>query len=397
MDCVTHSAHITWTITNFHNRTGLLVSPPFGPSDCQWELNLYPQGNGFSRGSHIGLFLKVIKSSLELQSDSSLQKWSRPILYFHLAICDGNSGRNAIIKERNAQGSQGFGFGFSHPVSWGWDTMLPVTALDRLLTAEGEMVVAASVSWKQKTDSMMTGHSTLGSDSSVHDCYQLLFNDWLSDLQLVIDYCDPVLQPSDTGSKRSAGTLRSTTDSEKDGSLELPQSSHAESNPTLHTVIPAHRAILASRSTYFCTMLQSGFAESSQSNDSGDLSVIHITQFTPQEIRAMLEFIYTGNLITPPTDFAQRTRLLHTADYYQLANLYVYTSRLIVDLDINLNSIFTVLEIAHKYSSVSVYLKSCCMTYIHEHLKDLKKLQSFKEWIQTTDSRDLIVELFSVL
>jgi hypothetical protein len=54
--------------------------------------------------------------------------------------------------------------------------------------------------------------------------------------------------------------------------------------------IPAHRTILAARSTYFRTMFSSGMKEAQEGND------IIVQDTSPEAFRAMLLYLYTDEL-----------------------------------------------------------------------------------------------------
>ncbi|KAJ3328747.1 hypothetical protein HDU76_009360 [Blyttiomyces sp. JEL0837] len=140
-------ATILWCIPHFRRHTAKISSPVFGPSSCQWELSLYPEGHGPTRGTHIGLFLDVVKSDTE---KSQGDQYSRPLLSFKLSILRrGNRDAEPVVhKERDPANGDGFGNGFSHPRSWGWAAMLPVNRLGEALTGEGTLVVYGEVVWQ---------------------------------------------------------------------------------------------------------------------------------------------------------------------------------------------------------------------------------------------------------
>ena len=86
--------------------------------------------------------------------------------------------------------------------------------------------------------------------------------------------------------------------------------------------IPAHRTILAARSTYFRTMFSSGMKEAQEGND------IIVQDTSPAAFRAMLLYLYTeGNdIIVQDTSPAAFRALL----------LYLYTDELAFDDSVEL-------------------------------------------------------------
>ncbi|KAJ3118690.1 hypothetical protein HDU96_010020 [Phlyctochytrium bullatum] len=277
----------------FRRQTAKLVSPAFGPPGCLWELTLYPEGHGQTRGTHLALYLDVVKSEDEMAQGDA---FSRPIVSFHLAIMKrGSRDEYLVQKEREPANRDGFGAGTSHPKSWGWATMLPVSRLQDAITADGTLAVYGEVVWYQPRGAMARIMDRLGNPPEPSS-ERLLFSNILADVVFAVygparageeeevdnddeaeehDTKNPVivdgLPPS---RKRKLGDLDDIdTGQQSNENLgpqldSLTQRSYTRT-PTIRTrpsrcrkLIAAHRAILASRSDYYYTMFSCGLHES---------------------------------------------------------------------------------------------------------------------------------------
>ncbi|KAL2917421.1 hypothetical protein HK105_203086 [Polyrhizophydium stewartii] len=514
-------ASLVWVVPQYPRQTGKITSPVFGPPDCAWELSIFTEGSGATRNTHFALFLDVVLSESEA---ASAGRWSRPIEHFNLKVLRRGSSREALVaKERTPRGAQGFGAGFAHPHSWGWNAMMPVARLPEALGPDDSLVISAEVVWLQSAElagllGVANSHSALAHAHAIHAAHgplplaagaapraprgtedDLLFSDWLADVEFVVRHrpppppsvsgsethqhqhqhqhqhlqfqqqqqrqqqdCSPhdQQQPADDDSAAatapaaepaavygapgaalvpppSSGDLMSMSSSSSlsssdstplapadavrdagpDGDSDAASDADADAADDYAVVIPAHRAILASRSEYFATMFRSGFAEGRNTTtaqatrtagsrgspaakpraDAPARTVLHVTDFSPAEVRNMLELIYCGRLASPPTTFEARAALVRIADYYQLPQVHAYAGTLIMDVDMTLETCLDVLELAHTYSSVSLHLKTASLAFIRENFTKIKDTEYFQAWVRATDQRTLIGELFMLL
>ncbi|KAJ3300009.1 Radial spoke head 14 [Borealophlyctis nickersoniae] len=357
----------------------------------------------------MGLFLDVVKS----EADKALgDAWSRPLVFFRLSVLKKNTRETVAHKEREPAGQEGFGNGFSHPRSWGWAAMLPLARLGEALTADGTLVVHAEVCWQNRAE--LVGLLNIAA-KSCPSSGGLLFSERLSDVRFRVMERTPeessmAGEPMDDGGDEISGRSPSESSGAEDeddsnsgeeslGRSAEPGRANGREEGKMRTLsmgkmvsIPAHRAILASRSDYFSTMFSSGLREG-QSQD----SIVDIPDFSASAVRAMLEYLYTGRLATSPADRPSRAELIRLADRYQLSGLHNYIGAMMMEKDLSLDSAVDLLELADIYSSASGELKAACLGFVKENISKLKIREPFREWVRGTDRRDLLVELFALM
>ncbi|KAI9009435.1 hypothetical protein BC832DRAFT_551203 [Gaertneriomyces semiglobifer] len=481
-------ATLTWCIPNFRRQTNKIVSPTFGPASCTWELSLYPEGHGTTRDTHMGLFLDVVKT----EAETSLgDQWTRPILNFRLSVMKKGTREAVVVKEREPAGQEGFGRGFTHPRSWGWAALLPLSRLSEAVDGNGTMTVCAEVTWMGRAE--LVKLLERGRDQAREG--SLLFKWVLADVRFAVrkrqlsdsrgmdrhggcsrqpgdhtgngslfdvphddddgdenddDDEDLMSSPADDASASSPPTRRPLSTASSTSSVSLPCLTISTTTspsttkprtltPPAHTrtdhpssldapttpiddlhydIIPAHRAILASRSDYFTGMFTSGLLESSTSNsfnsstsspshntnNTNNLPTILIHDFDPLTIRCMLQFLYTSTIPPPTTTqtssripFSTLCQLIRLADLYILPSLHVHVTALLLEHDLSHSTILQLLELGDTYSNVSTGLKRACLGYVREHLKELRGMEEWRAWVASGRAGRVLVEVFDVL
>lgn len=427
-------ACITWTIPQFLRISSKTSSSEFGTESCLWELTIYPEGNGQTRGTHIGLFLDVVRSEKERQLGSA---WRRPIVSFKLSVMSRSLREPLISKERHPANTEGYGQGFSHPRSWGWAAMLPKSRLSEVLAPNDTLAIRGEVVWHDTAElSSLVKQACSFAVGSGASFSSLLLSEWLSDVTFIVasdkqmteesslsssqgcqddgmdsdEHQNSVVEKMDSEyvDRRSDSDANSysldvdSSSNRRDGSIDMnaiqrPLVHSGKSSSTLMgtaTEFPAHRAILVSRSEYFATMFKPFFAEGS---DSGNKAIVNIVDFAAEDVRCMLEYIYCSDIISPPDTFEGRLRLLRLADRYQLPAMHSYIGTLIIDNDLNEETCLYILEVAQMYSSASQDFKQSCLRYVQSCLSSLRDKPHFKSWLLNTEHRGLLVEFFSLI
>ncbi|KAJ3288936.1 BTB and MATH domain-containing protein 41 [Borealophlyctis nickersoniae] len=153
--------------------------------------------------------------------------------------------------------------------------------------------------------------------------------------------------------------------------------------------IPAHRAFLHA-SAYFR-------AHASFSSNQGTPGNQLNSDFSSLTIRSMLEFLYTGSLIThAPQSSSERRDLIRLADMYQIPNLHAVVAESIVANDLNEKNARELLVFAHKHggSSGCGLLRDACVVMVRSNLKTYALEKGFAEWIMGLDP-DLVKPLYA--
>ncbi|KAJ3279913.1 BTB and MATH domain-containing protein 41 [Borealophlyctis nickersoniae] len=142
--------------------------------------------------------------------------------------------------------------------------------------------------------------------------------------------------------------------------------------------IPAHKALL-----YPCEYFRALF--SFNLNQSGDGGKIIKSHFSSTVIRSMLEFLYTGYIITyAPQTFEERCDLVRLADMYHLPNLHALIAQLIIAKDLTNSNAEEILKFAHKYGEGPGcgLLRDACLQVVRQKLKtSTLQPEGYGKWI----------------
>ena len=146
--------------------------------------------------------------------------------------------------------------------------------------------------------------------------------------------------------------------------------------------IPAHRNILSARSSYFATMLASGFAEGQRGAN------IVINNTTPSAFRSLLAYLYTDKLDCSEDDIVH---VMHKAHEMDEARVFAHCLRY---CKINLsspNAIGWLLD-AHHYHLDE--LKEVASAYVASHLRRIRMVA--RESLQRlSEHPDLMLEVIA--
>ncbi|XP_042397409.1 BTB/POZ domain-containing protein At1g01640-like [Zingiber officinale] len=152
--------------------------------------------------------------------------------------------------------------------------------------------------------------------------------------------------------------------------------------------VPAHRAVLASRSEIFKTML---LADDCKAAPAG--GIVSLPELTHRELRHLLEFLYTGEL--PPVEqdlFSTVLSLLSAADKYDIPFLRKSCERWVL-ADLRVGNVLDVLDAAHRCSGVE--LKERAMRVVVEKAEEVLFSPEFEAF--AGQNSDLCVEITRAL
>lgn len=133
------------------------------------------------------------------------------------------------------------------------------------------------------------------------------------------------------------------------------------------TIIPAHRAILSSRSQYFRAMFNSGMKESNQKE-------VKIGDIEPDAFRDMLEFLYTGDVKIKKENVVQ---LLVTATMFQIDSLSKLCYTHLEDDKLCSGNIVELLQVSKTFELND--LKNRCEEFILDNYDNLVETGGLKD------------------
>lgn len=144
--------------------------------------------------------------------------------------------------------------------------------------------------------------------------------------------------------------------------------------------VGAHRAILASRSSVFCSMFSYDLKEK-------ELSSISILDMSHEALTVFLNYIY-GN-IKHDEFLIQRLALIRAADKYGISDLKEACEASLLE-DIDATNVLERLETAHLYKLAD--LKESCMRYLVKFGKIYDVRGELEEYVRYAD-RELVAEI----
>lgn len=131
--------------------------------------------------------------------------------------------------------------------------------------------------------------------------------------------------------------------------------------------IPAHRAILAARSNYFCVMFGNSFKEAKDEQ-------IHIRDTDPETFTTMLKYLYTGTL-PKELDALELEFLFKLADRYGIEGL-IEKCEIGLITKLRMDNCVNILQVADSYSRK--VLKNFVVNFIMENYMAVIKSKSWK-------------------
>jgi len=158
---------------------------------------------------------------------------------------------------------------------------------------------------------------------------------------------------------------------------------HIKCGDTGETVFYCHCVILANRSTYFRTMLQSDFTESR-------IKIIEMKEIDVDTLRAILKFIYGGDIYELHEN---AVNLLEASQMLQLEDLKNVSETYLLTVHMTLENAIDMLVIAEAHDARE--LKKGAMEIIVKNSSAIIEQEGWKE--KLTDSPALLMEVFEAL
>nr|XP_043635104.1 BTB/POZ domain-containing protein At3g56230-like [Erigeron canadensis] len=125
--------------------------------------------------------------------------------------------------------------------------------------------------------------------------------------------------------------------------------------------IPAHRALLATRSSIFRNMLDSDGCKAAP-NDT-----ISLLELSHDEVEALLEFLYSGDLVKEKLD-KHLYSLSIAADKYEITFLQKYCENRMLEI-LNANNALDILEVSD--TTCNRNLKETALSFVVKNMEDI--------------------------
>ncbi|PKU86558.1 BTB/POZ domain-containing protein At4g08455 [Dendrobium catenatum] len=155
--------------------------------------------------------------------------------------------------------------------------------------------------------------------------------------------------------------------------------SHEEAKSTLTPAVPAHRAVLISRSPVFKAMLETEMEE----NKSGMIKIYDVSY---EVLRSFVKYLYTAEVLL---DEQMACDLLILAEKYQVKHLKSFCEKFMTSKVNNENAIASY-AFAHQHHAKQ--LIEAALSSIIENISTLTEREEFKELLER-DPR-LVVEIY---
>ena len=141
----------------------------------------------------------------------------------------------------------------------------------------------------------------------------------------------------------------------------------------------AHKAILASRSTFFAKLFSHDMKESAT-------NTVDLSDIEPDVLKELLTYIYTSEC---PNIKAQAESLLYQAEKYELSHLKALCEERL-SYDLQIDNAARILLLADRYDAKQ--LKWNSLLFINEHGDEVRETE---EWGEVKKSIELLTDLFN--